>query len=170
MKARLICDKSGKCFLLCSDGTIADANATILARFLKDAKNIENVSGTDGRWDKEVPHMLDYKGTTIAYINEKNSIVINDFNPFEVLFEECIKPGFSVEDFLTTAEYAEAVGKSVVQVKIQLRNGRIPNACKIGRDWVIHKDSVLHYPSDNRIVSGEYIGFREKFGKKNKEK
>ena len=170
MKARLICNITGDILLLCSDGTIAEATTSILARFLKDAKNIESVSGNFDRWDKQVPYMLDYKGETVAYINDDGCIVISDFRPFESIFERNIKPGFSPEDFLTTAQYAEEVGKSVEQVKIQLRKGCIPNSCKLGRDWIIHKDSVLHYPSDNRIVSGDYIGFRKKYGKSTKNK
>ncbi len=170
MKARLICDEKGQYLLLCSDGTIAEATISVLARFLKDSKNIEAVSGNVDRWNNQVPYMLDYKAETIAYINDDGCIVISDFTPFERLFEMNIKPGFSADEFLTTAQYAEAVGKSVEQVKIQLRKGCIPNACKLGRDWIIHKDSVLHYPSDNRIVSGDYIGFRKKYGKSAKNK
>ena len=168
MKARLVCDGTGKYLLLCSDGTIAEANTSVLARFLKDSKNIDTVSGNVDRWDKQVPYMLDFKGETVAYINDDGCIVISDFSPFECLFEMNIKPGFSADEFLTTAQYAEAVGKSVEQVKIQLRKGRIPNACKLGRDWIIHRDSVKNYPADNRIVSGDYIGFREKYSKNKK--
>ena len=166
MKARLISNGTGEYLLLCSDGTIAEANTAVLARFLRDSKNICDVSGSFDRWDNQVPYMLDYKGETVAYINDDGCIVISDFAPFERLFE--VKPGFSADDFLTTAEYADEVGKSVEQVKMQLRNGRIPNACKKGRDWIIHKDSVMHYPADNRIVSGNYIGFRDKYGKAKK--
>ena len=168
MKARLICNEKGEYLLLCSDGTIAEASIAVLARFLKDSKNIDSVSGDVDRWNNQVPYMLDYKGETVAYINDEGCIVISDFTPFEKLLEINVKPGFSADEFLTTAQYAEAVGKSVEQVKIQLRKGRIPNACKLGRDWIIHRDSVKNYPSDNRIVSGDYIGFREKNGKSKK--
>lgn len=168
MKARLICNETGEYLLLCLDGTIAEADFSVLARFLKDSKNIDTVSGNLDRWDNQVPYMLDYKGKTVAYINDDGCIVIHDFQPFECLFETSVNLGFSFDEFLTTAQYAEAVGKSVEQVKIMLRTGRIPNACKIGRDWIIHKSSVLHYPADNRIINGEFIGLRDKFNKSKK--
>ena len=53
-------------------------------------------------------------------------------------------------------EYAKEVGKSVEQVKVFLRNGRIPDAKKIGRDWIIARSSVRLYPSDRRISHGEH--------------
>ena len=168
MKARLICNVTGEYLLLCSDGTIAEASISVLARFLKEAKIIDTISGNLDRWDTQVPYMLDYKGETVAYINDDGCIVISDFTPFQCLFEMSVKPGFAADEFLTTQQYAEEVGKSVEQVKIQLRKGRIPNSCKLGRDWIIHKDSVLHYPADNRIVNGDYIGFREKYSKSKK--
>lgn len=161
MKARLIKNNSDAYLLLCSDGTIATADTATLTKFLRNSKYIDEVSGTEGRWDKIAPDMFAYDGETLAYINENYHIIILSFLPFELLFES--NTDNSVYDFISVPEYAESVGKSIEQVKVHLRNGRIPNARKIGRDWIIHKDSVAYYPSDNRITSGKHIGKHQKY-------
>lgn len=161
MKARLIKSNSGAFLLLCPDGTIAKADTATLTKFLRNAKYVDEITGTVGRWDGIAPDMFAYEGETFAYINENYHVIIFNFLPFEVLFE--INSNNSVYDFVSVPEYANIVGKSIEQVKVHLRNGRIPNARKIGRDWIIHKDSVAFYPSDNRITSGLHIGKHQKY-------
>lgn len=51
-------------------------------------------------------------------------------------------------NLVTTAEYGRINHKSVEQIKVFCRNGRIKNAKKIGRDWMIPVDSP--YPEDRR--------------------
>lgn len=162
MKARLIKNNSGAYLLLCSDGTIANADTATLTKFLRNAKYIEQITGDNGRWDVIAPDMFAYEGETIAYINKNHHVIILNFIPFEILFEND-DTNNSVYDFISVPEYAEFVGKSIEQVKVHLRNGRIPNARKIGRDWVIHKESVAFYPPDNRITSGEHIGKHQRY-------
>ena len=161
MKARLIKSNSGEYLLLCPDGTIAVADTVVLTKFLRNAKYIDAVTGTYGRWDTVAPDMFAYAGETAAYINANYHIIVLSFLPFEVLFE--IDSDNTVYDFISVAEYSQLVGKSIEQVKVHLRNGRIPNARKIGRDWIIHKDSVAFYPSDSRITSGKHIGQHQKY-------
>ncbi len=161
MKARLIKNNSGVYLLLCSDGTITNADTATLTKFLRNAKYIEEISGSLGRWDAIAPDMFAYEGETLAYINGNYHIVILNFLPFEILFE--IESKDTIYDFISVSEYAASVGKSIEQVKVHLRNGRIPNARKIGRDWVIHKDSVAFYPVDNRITSGHHIGKHQRY-------
>ena len=161
MKARLIKSSTGEYLVLCSDGTIASADTAVLTKFLRNAQYIGTVTGTRGRWDTVAPDMFAYEGETVAYINANYHIIILSFLPFEVLFE--IDSDNTVYDFISVAEYAEMVGKSIEQVKVHLRNGRIPNARKIGRDWIIHKDSVAFYPADSRITSGKHIGQHQKY-------
>ena len=161
MKARLIKSNTGEFLLLCSDGTIAIADIVLLTKFLRNSNYIDSVTGTYGRWDTVAPDMFAYAGETVAYINANYHVIILNFLPFEVLFE--IDSDNTVYDFISVSEYAEMVGKSIEQVKVHLRNGRIPNARKIGRDWIIHKDSVAFYPADNRITSGKHIGTHQKY-------
>ena len=163
MKARLIKSSSGEYLLLCSDGTIAEADTSILTKFLRNVKYIDEISGTHGRWDTIAPDMFAFDGETFAYINSNYHIIVLNFLPFEELFE--IASSSSLDDFISVSEYAQLVGKSIEQVKVHLRNGRIPNARKIGRDWIISKDSVAFYPTDNRITSGKHIGQHQKYYK-----
>ena len=164
MKARLVREALGEFVVLCPDGTIVDADLVVLKNFLRNVRYIDNVSGEDRRWDAVAPDMFAYEGETFAYINDDYTIIINNFLPFEALFQ--IDTEDSIYDLLSVAEYAELVGKSIEQVKVHLRNNRIPNARKIGRDWVIHKDSVAFYPTDNRVRTGKHIGHHQKYYKK----
>lgn len=166
MKARLIKDNAGAYLLLCSDGSIAEADTVVLMGFLRNVKYIDEVTGNLGRWDAVAPDMFAYAGETFAYINDDYTIIIQNFLPFESLFE--IESDSGIYDFISVADYAQLVGKSIEQVKVHLRNDRIPNARKIGRDWIIHKDSVAFYPTDNRITSGKHIGHHQKYYKSKK--
>lgn len=166
MKARLIKEESGAYSLLCPDGTIVDADTVVLKNFLRNVRYIDEISGEKGgrRWDDIAPDMFAFEGETFAYINDDYTIIIKNFLPFETLFE--IDSEASIDSLLSVAEYAELVGKSIEQVKVHLRNKRIPNARKIGRDWVIHKDSVAFYPTDNRITTGRHIGHHQRYYKR----
>lgn len=104
------------------------------------------------KWDSEYPEMSSYPGETIAYVTDALHLVIVDFRPFNVLFEAS---NAALDNLLTVAEYAQLYNKSVEQVKVFCRTGRIPEAKKIGRDWVIPSDAP--YPVDNRVASGRYL-------------
>lgn len=155
MKARLFKDSDDVIKILCPDGTIAIANKENLSKFLRESVFIDQLSGTDGRWNDKVPNMFMYKPQeqTYAYVSDDNSLVIINFSPFSILFETT---EINLHEFISVNEYAEMVGKSVEQVKVYLRDNRIPNAKKIGRDWVIHRSSIYKYPQDNRITCGKY--------------
>lgn len=105
------------------------------------------------KWNVEFPEMFSVPGETIAYVTDAFHMVIVDFTPFKILFEEVSSP--TIDDLLTVADYAQLYNKSVEQVKVLCRKGRIPGAKKIGRDWVIPKDTP--YPTDNRVAAGRYL-------------
>lgn len=105
------------------------------------------------KWNDEFPEMVSVPGETIAYVTDAFHLVIVDFSPFKVLFDEIRTP--TLDDLLTVAEYAQLYNKSVEQVKVLCRKGRIPGAKKIGRDWVIPNDTP--YPADNRVAAGKYL-------------
>lgn len=168
MKVRLIKNSSDKFVLLCADGTIAEADTAVLTKFLRNVKYIDEITGSLGRWDSIAPDMFAVDGETFAYINNNFHIIILNFLPFEELFD--IKSNNTIYDFISVSEYAQQVGKSIEQVKVHLRNNRIPNARKVGRDWIIHRDSVAFYPTDNRITSGKHIGQHQKYYNKTRTK
>ena len=104
------------------------------------------------KWNEEYPEMSAYPGETMAYVTDAFQLVIIDFKPFTIMFEESKT---SLDDLLTVPEYAQRYKKSVEQVKVFCRTGRIPGAKKLGRDWVIPYDAP--YPLDNRVGSGKYV-------------
>ena len=104
------------------------------------------------KWDAEYPEMSSFPGETMAYVTDAFHLVIVDFSPFKILFEVSAP---TLDDLLTVPEYAELYNKSVEQVKVFCRTGRIPGAKKLGRDWVIPRDTP--YPVDNRVAGGKYV-------------
>jgi len=54
---------------------------------------------------------------------------------------------FSPSDWITTKEAAELTGYSSVTFRQFAREGRI-KARKWGRDWFLHKESVLNYVNE----------------------
>lgn len=60
-------------------------------------------------------------------------------------------------DYISVARAGEKWGITVKRVQVLCRDKRIPGVERIGRDWLIPKDSEK--PSDARIKSGKYIGF-----------
>ena len=96
-------------------------------------------------WNNEYPDIQSVPGETFAYITDAFELVIINPVPFIPLFDDV---HFSVEDMETASDYANRHHKSVEQIKVFCRAGRIRGATKIGRDWVIPKDTP--YPFDHR--------------------
>lgn len=63
------------------------------------------------------------------------------------------------QDYLTLAEYAKKIGKQAAIVRQKCIRGTMPWARKIGRDWFIPADAIY---TDERLKSGNYIGWRKK--------
>lgn len=156
LKARLFRDDDQRIKILCFDGSIAIANKMNLKRFYLDFQSVDTICGdVTLRWDTVCSRMEEYKESndTFAIIKNDGSLVIFDNEPFSIIMESL---ELDFDQLISVAEYASMVGKSIEQVKVYLRQGRIPNAKKIGRDWVIHKSSVAKYPQDNRVYNGAY--------------
>jgi len=104
-------------------------------------------------WKEEYPDLTAVPGQNLAYVPDSLQLVIEDITPFVSVFEQ-VKATVPIEDVLTAAEYAEKHNKSVEQIKVFCRSGRIWGATKVGRDWVIPKDAP--YPTDSRMSIGRY--------------
>lgn len=61
-------------------------------------------------------------------------------------------------DLITIAEYAAARGLRPDAVRQRIHRGAVPEAVKLGRDWLIPRDAP--WP-DRRIKSGQYINWRK---------
>jgi hypothetical protein len=64
---------------------------------------------------------------------------------------------------ISLKEYAERHGKAPVSVRQKAARGGFRTAKKIGRDWIIDENEPYE---DNRVQSGEYVGWRDKTKKK----
>ncbi len=144
MKARLLKNQEESYVILYMDGTIAEANKHNLTQLLQDFRVLKGFQGNDRKWNDEYPDMNAYPGDTYAYITDNDQLVICDFAPFEVVMEvETLE-----HNLVTVTEYGKIHKKSVEQIKLLCRHGRIAGAEKIGRDWMIPADAP--YPKDRR--------------------
>ena len=152
MQARLIKNDQGL-WLLFNNGQMKQANKEDLRNLLCSFKLIRcltsraNKDENAKRWDIDCLEMSDYPGETIAHVTDGFQLVLFDFKEFEVLF----KTNYFViqNDCVTIAEYAKKYNKSVEQIKVFCRTGRIPGAQKIAGSWMIPCDAS--YPPDNRF-------------------
>jgi len=139
MKARLIQDAQENTVILCEDGTIAKATNENCYLFLTSfSKDKVFSDGTEGRWDLETPDMASYCGTTLAYISDNKQLVISDFKPF-LRFTP-------MDRYISSTEYAKMHGVSYELIKLFCREGRIPGAMKVARNWLIPQNAP--YPVD----------------------
>ncbi|MEG2001054.1 MAG: DNA-binding protein [Evtepia sp.] len=72
-----------------------------------------------------------------------------------------------MEDFISVAEAAKKWGLSARRVSTLCTKGRIPGAVHFVRVWAIPRDAEK--PADARIKHGKYIGYSEKYRKKEHE-
>lgn len=151
MKARLIKTESNDLVLLLDNGSYLESpSLSVLGIMLFNFKSIDEFGlEKEGRsWKKEYPSITSVPGQNLAYITDSFQLVIEDIFPFVGVFEQ-VKATVPIESVLTAAEYAKKYNKSVEQIKVFCRNGRIWGAKKIGRDWVIPEDAP--YPTDTRM-------------------
>lgn len=64
---------------------------------------------------------------------------------------------------ITITEYAEKYGLSPDSVRKKALRGGFQTAKKSGKVWLIDENEPN---TDNRVKTGEYIGFRKKINKK----
>lgn len=142
MLARLIKTHS-QLILLYSDGTTGPADATSLWRLFTGFRKVERLTGNETRWDTAYPHMEQVPGYTMAFVDEGKQLIIADPSAFQAILA-----GAAAEEYLTTSEYAEVVGRSVVRVKQMCQAGRIVGAVRKGGQWFIPE--FAEYPADAR--------------------
>jgi hypothetical protein len=61
----------------------------------------------------------------------------------------------NADDFMTVSQAAEKWGTSIRWVQVLCLEGRVAGAFRIGKAWIIPKDTEK--PADARIRSGKYI-------------
>lgn len=143
MRARLIRNTDRRLVLLCPDGTIAAANDQFLFEMLTEFRRKDRfLAGKKGRWDHMYPDMTAYPGETIAYIADNDSLVLHDIEPFRKLFNTRLEQ----RGYISVAEFAQRHNRSTEIIKVYCRDGRIPGAVKVARNWLIPENA--EYPVD----------------------
>ena len=71
-------------------------------------------------------------------------------------------------EYMTVQEAASQWNISARRVQVLCRNGQLSGAIKAGKSWLIPKSCTK--PEDQRIRSGDYIGWRKKYRKENTER
>lgn len=146
MKARLI-TRYRKLYLLCSDGTIEEADDEVLRKLFVGFSGAERFHGKDGRWDAKCVNMKDYPGKSVAWVDDDGKFIILE-NVFIPLVQSVIE-----EDYITVQEYAAEQNKSETLIKRLCREERIPGAIKKSGKWFIPRLSPL--PPDARYSGVE---------------
>lgn len=149
MKGRLIKDNKDLLFLD-ENGMIREVTNDLLYKLLFSFKNLKLDDACIGYWNKELPDMAAYEGTTLCYITDSNQLIISDAEPFQELFASS---ELKIDECYTVKEFAELHNKSTARIKKMCIDG-ILKAQKINNVWFIAKQP---YPNDRRVKNGSYI-------------
>lgn len=132
MKLRLVV-KQDKKLLLCPNGSILNADDTVLQRLLTDFKKPESFKGKDGSWNITNCEMKDFKGQTLAFVDDKSELVIVSSEAFK---------GFRTPTvYITASEYADLHHRSHPRIKQLCEDGRIEGVQNTRGGWIIPKDA-----------------------------
>lgn len=142
MKLRVIKTKK-EIQILCSNGSILEANRKTLSELLTGFQKLHNFKGQEKFWSNTCSNLEDVKGETLAYIDDRGNLVI--------LNDDAFASVVSCDNYISATEYAEKVSKSRPSVKNMCAAGRIPGAYKTSSGWLIPENAP--YPEDNRYTS-----------------
>ena len=132
MKLKLML-KDKKKIVCCPNGSILNADDSVLQRLLTDFKKPNSFKGADGCWNDIVCDMKDVRGETLAVVDDKFNLVI--YSP------ETFKSFRTPTVYITASEYADLHGKSHPQIKKLCEAGRIDGIQQTRGGWIIPKDA-----------------------------
>lgn len=132
MKLRLVL-KHGNRLLCCPNGSILNADDTVLQRLLTDFKRPDSFKGKDGSWNATTCEMNDFEGQTLAFVDDKLELVI--------LSPEAFKGFRTPTVYITASEYADLHKKSHPRIKQLCEEGRIEGVQSTRGGWIIPKDA-----------------------------
>ena len=132
MKLRLLKTKTGT-KLLCSNGSTLDVDQKILTKLLIDFKHPNEFKGNEEYWSNNVASMEDVRGETLAYVDNKNLLIIVSENAFSSIVLQ--------EEYVSASEYADMHKKSRAIIKRLCSEGRLQGAYKTSSGWLIPKNT-----------------------------
>ena len=151
MKAAVISvNGTDEVLMLLPDHTVAKATEERLKSFLLDFKEMYHMDlfkdGDQGQWDKDDPLIMKSTTFIFAYITDSDELIVYDSMPFQNAFQN------KTSTLIDAREYAAKHGKSIEQIKVYCRSGRLKGARLIGKSWAIPEDTP--YPEDGRMTAG----------------
>lgn len=145
MKLRLIKTKK-ETQILCSNGSIIEATPKTLSELLVGFKRSFVFKGNERFWSNTCSNIEDVKGETLAYVDDRGALVILNQDAFVSVVMR--------DNYISTTEYANKIGKSRPSIKNMCAAGRIPGAYKTSSGWLIPENAP--YPEDGRSNNGGY--------------
>ena len=132
MKLRLVL-RRGKRLLCCPNGSILNADDSVLQRLLTDFKRPNSFYGTDGFWNGTICEMKDFEGQTLAIVDDKSQLVI--------MSPEAFKHFKTPTVYISASEYADLHKKSHPRIKQLCEEGRIEGVQYTRGGWIVPKDA-----------------------------
>ena len=131
MKLRLV-EQGKERLLLCPNGSILKADNEVLNHLLTGFKRAKSFKGDYGYWITGNSAMENVAGTTLAYVDDSNKLIILSDKLFTSEKQTV---------YISATEYAELHGKCRASVKNMCVAGRIPGAYKTTSGWLIPQDA-----------------------------
>lgn len=132
MKLRVVKTKK-EIKLLCPNGSILKADKSVLTSLLTGFRHPRSFRGTDEYWSNTTGDMNEVRGETLAYIDEKNALV--------VLNEDLFLSIIAQVEYVSASEYADMHKKSRASIKRLCADGRISGVYKTSSGWLIPKNA-----------------------------
>lgn len=132
MKLRLVL-RQGKRLLCCPNGSILNVDDAVLQQLLTNFKRPDSFKGKDGCWNDIICEMKDFKGQTLAFVDDKSELV--------VVSPEAFKGFRTPTVYITASEYANLHNKSHPRIKQLCEEGRIEGVQSTRGGWIIPKDA-----------------------------
>lgn len=143
MKARLLHHEGSMQLLLCT-GSIQDVSTSEAYTFLSSYDNKEYYAGTE-KWDYGILTMENFRGTTIAIVNDDGTLTISDSEWYRKILRS------NEINYLSAAEYGALHGKQSSIIRRLCLDGRLTGAIIKGNTWLIPESAP--YPEDDRFRS-----------------
>ncbi len=120
--------------MYCSNGSILEPTNDDIAQLLTSFKKANQFKGNSEYWSTYHASMEETIGETLAYIDDKNRLVVLSENVFSSIIPKKVR-------YVTVSEFAAMHGKCRASVKNMCAAGRIEGANKTDLGWLIPSDA-----------------------------
>lgn len=140
MKARLLHNDGALQLLLCT-GKIIDISLYQAHQFLSSYDDPKHYAD-EGSWNYKNLTMESFRGTTVAVVNDNNTLTVFDSEWFQKILSS------NLDSLLTAQQYAQLHNKQSAIIRRLCLQGQLPGAILMGSTWFIPRDTP--YPPNSR--------------------